>query len=77
MTPRELIESIFSPGSSQHKGDTPIVALDCEMVEVSGNENALARISIVNYNGHVLLDQYIKPDNYITNYRTWVSGIKP
>ena len=59
------------------KTETPFVALDCEMVEIDGFEDGLARVSIVNYNGHVLLDEYVKPEGKITNYRTWVSGIKP
>jgi RNA exonuclease 4 len=31
----------------------------------------------VNYNGHVLMDEYVKPEGKITNFRTWVSGILP
>lgn len=40
---------------------TPIVAVDCEMVGVGhkGTEDALARCSIVNYYGHVLLDTFV------------------
>ena len=59
------------------KGLTPIVALDCEMVEVDGYRDALARISVVSYNGHTLFDTFVKPDSRITNYRTWVSGVTP
>jgi len=47
------------------------------MVEVDRNIDGLARVSIVNYNGHVLMDMYVKPEGHITNYRTWVSGITP
>lgn len=66
--------------------ETPIVALDCEMVEVDRCADALARygsiskcfrVSIVNYNGQVLYDEYVKPESRITNYRTWVSGVGP
>ena len=45
------------------------------MVMVSGNIKELARLSIVNYNGHVLFDKFIKPTGNITNYLTWVSGV--
>jgi RNA exonuclease 4 len=34
-------------------------------------------VSIVNYNGHVLMDKYVRPDGHITDFRTWVSGIQP
>ena len=54
---------------------TQVVAMDCEMVEVMGNKSALARISIVNYDGHVLMDEFVRPDNHITDYRSWISGI--
>lgn len=47
---------------SEPKTLTPFVALDCEMVEVDGYEDALAWVSIVNYNGHVLMDEYVKPE---------------
>ncbi|POW17342.1 hypothetical protein PSTT_00570, partial [Puccinia striiformis] len=43
-----------------------------------GNEqSALARVSIVNYYGNVVLDTYVRPKEKVTDYRTWVSGIKP
>ena len=44
---------------------TPIISLDCEMVKC-GEESVLARISIVNYNGQVLFDEYIRPTQYIS-----------
>ncbi|KAI8366668.1 ribonuclease H-like domain-containing protein [Radiomyces spectabilis] len=55
------------------------VAIDCEMVGVGpgGVESALARVSLVNFNGAVLLDTYVKPQEKVTDYRTFVSGIKP
>ncbi|KAI8993346.1 ribonuclease H-like domain-containing protein [Pilobolus umbonatus] len=55
------------------------VAIDCEMVGVGpdGTDSALARVSLVNYNGAVLLDTYVKPMEKVTDYRTHVSGIEP
>jgi len=47
------------------------------MVMVEGYIHELARCSIVDYNGHVLFDEMIKPKGKITNYLTWVSGITP
>eukprot|EP00560_Eucampia_antarctica_P004464 CAMPEP_0197842214 /NCGR_PEP_ID=MMETSP1437-20131217/46614_1 /TAXON_ID=49252 ORGANISM="Eucampia antarctica, Strain CCMP1452" /NCGR_SAMPLE_ID=MMETSP1437 /ASSEMBLY_ACC=CAM_ASM_001096 /LENGTH=302 /DNA_ID=CAMNT_0043452067 /DNA_START=488 /DNA_END=1396 /DNA_ORIENTATION=+ len=55
------------------------VAIDCEMVGVgaTGFESALARVSIVNWHNDVLLDTYVKVDQPVTDYRTFVSGISP
>lgn len=56
----------------------PPVGLDCEMVGVGeGKSSALARCSIVNYDGNVIYDAYVKPDQEITDYRTQWSGIRP
>ncbi|KAJ2674829.1 3'-5' exonuclease [Coemansia spiralis] len=54
------------------------VAIDCEMVGAGfkGSRSMLARVSIVNYHGHVIMDQYVKPTEPVTDYRTWVSGIR-
>lgn len=43
----------------------------------NGEENALARVSIVNYYGIVLLDAYVSPSQYVTDWRTKFSGIRP
>lgn len=53
------------------------VALDCEFVGVGpgGYESALARVSLVDYNNAILLDTYVKVDEAVTDYRTFVSGI--
>ena len=53
------------------------LAMDCEMVGVGpcGRYSALARVSIVNWDGEVLLDEYVQPGQPVTDYRTAVSGI--
>ena len=55
------------------------VAMDCEMVGVGkdGTQSALARISILDYYGNVVMDEYIKPGRKVTDYRSFVSGITP
>ena len=56
------------------------IAIDCEMVGVGPNpdrESALARISIVDYNGRQLYDSFVLPKESVTDYRTHVSGITP
>ena len=56
------------------------VAVDCEMVGVGpkpDSESALARVSIVNYDGDQVYDSYVKPLEEVTDWRTHVSGILP
>lgn len=55
------------------------LSMDCEMVGVghNGQDDMLARVSIVNKSGVVLLDKYVKPRQPVTDYRTSVSGIRP
>ncbi|CAB4439703.1 unnamed protein product [Rhizophagus irregularis] len=55
------------------------IAIDCEMVGVGekGKHSVLARVSIVNYYGEVLLDRFVKSRREITDYRTQFSGITP
>lgn len=74
------VASLFPPVSTNaSEGVGRYVALDCEMVGVGaeGQLHALARVSIVNYHGHVILDSYVKPLEQVVDYRTAVSGIKP
>ncbi|KAJ5894509.1 hypothetical protein N7495_006200 [Penicillium taxi] len=56
------------------------VAMDCEMVGVGpnpDNDSALARVSIVNFNGDQVYDSYVRPKEMVTDWRTHVSGIAP
>ncbi|PXF46905.1 RNA exonuclease 4 [Gracilariopsis chorda] len=57
---------------------TDIVGMDCEMVGVGpdGKQNALARVSVVNYSGDVLYDKFVKVKERVTDYRTQWSGVK-
>ncbi|MCJ1433013.1 hypothetical protein MMC27_002372 [Xylographa pallens] len=52
-----------------------VLALDCEMCQVEGNEHALTRISIIGWNGEVVMDELVMPDKPITNYLTQYSGM--
>ncbi|KAM5537172.1 hypothetical protein V8D89_009105 [Ganoderma adspersum] len=64
-------------GSHQHPGK--YLALDCEMVGVGidGAESALARVSLVNYYGFVILDAFVRSRERVVDYRTEFSGIRP
>jgi RNA exonuclease 4 len=55
------------------------VALDCEMVGIgsNGRQSALARVSLVDWDGRTLLDTYVQVPIKVTDYRTAVSGVKP
>ncbi|KAG8862540.1 3'-5' exonuclease [Tulasnella sp. 330] len=55
------------------------IAIDCEMVGVgpNGNRASLARVSVVNFLGAVLLDAYVKQTEEVFDYRTKWSGIHP
>jgi RNA exonuclease 4 len=54
------------------------IALDCEMVGVgpAGTESTLARVSVVNYFGAVLLDEFVRQKERVTDWRTQWSGIR-
>lgn len=53
-------------------------AMDCEMVGVGqdGLDSALARVSIVNWDNIVVLDTFVKVSVPVTDYRTFVSGVR-
>lgn len=56
------------------------VAIDCEMVGVGSDpdrDSALARVSIVNYNGDQVYDSYVRPKEMVTDWRSAISGILP
>ena len=42
-----------------------------------GDDSVLARISVVNQFGHCVYDKFVKPQEEVTDYRTWVSGVRP
>jgi len=53
-------------------------ALDCEMVGVGpeGLDSVLARLSIINWDNELVFDTYVKVEEKVTDYRTFVSGIR-
>ena len=54
-----------------------VLAMDCEMCKVEGDEMALTRVSLVEWDGNILLDELVKPDKPIIDYLTPYSGITP
>ncbi|KAI5889847.1 ribonuclease H-like protein [Schizophyllum commune H4-8] len=61
-----------------HKQPGKYLAMDCEMVGVGpeGTESSLARVSLVNFHGAVLLDVFVRQRERVTDYRTHVSGVR-
>lgn len=80
-----------SSSSTNLLPDTKIgkyIALDCEMVGVGPpstdertgkiiTESSLARVSLVNYDGETVMDEFVKQKERVTDYRTHVSGVRP
>ncbi|KZT00527.1 uncharacterized protein LAESUDRAFT_688012, partial [Laetiporus sulphureus 93-53] len=64
---------------ASHTQPGKYLSLDCEMVGVGleGAESALARVSLVNFHGVVLLDVFVRPKERVVDYRTQFSGIRP
>jgi hypothetical protein len=56
-----------------------VVAVDCQMVRVrDGGESvlALAQVTIVDFNGAILLDAFVSPTLPVVDYRTRIHGIQ-
>lgn len=53
------------------------IGIDCEMVGVGGDEDrsVLARVSIVNFHGTQVYDSFVRPKEFVTDWRTHVSGV--
>jgi len=58
---------------------TKVLALDCEMVGTGpdGKDSVLARVSIVNAYGQCVYDEFVKPKERVTDFRTQISGVRP
>jgi len=51
------------------------LALDCEMVDSRG-KSTLARVSIVNWEGEVVFNSFVRVEEPVTDYLTFVSGVR-
>ena len=54
------------------------VGLDCEMVGIglTGKQSALARCCVVDFDGAVLYDKFVRPRGFVTDFRTEWSGVR-
>ena len=52
-----------------------VYSIDCEMCRTEGDIAELTRISVVDWDRNVVMDELVKPDKPITNYLTQFSGM--
>lgn len=75
---RDMIQDLTFPPDVTSEEQSRYVSLDCEMVGAGphGERSLLARVCVVDWNGKVLLDTFVKPTEAVTDYRTFVSGVR-
>lgn len=68
---------IINAGLSSDVEIGQYVAIDCEMVGVGGEEDrsVLARVSMVSFHGIQVYDSFVRPKEFVTDWRTHVSGV--
>ncbi|KAK0278064.1 hypothetical protein LTR35_009386 [Friedmanniomyces endolithicus] len=80
------LEAGNAPEKDIEKGSVTVgrtvVAMDCEMCitsppGVTPQIFSLTRVSLIDWDGKVILDELVKPENTITDYLTPYSGITP
>lgn len=81
-------ESKHQSKTSKTKGSLPenvpehvkskYIGLDCEMVGIglTGKQSALARCCCVNFDGEVIYDKFVRPQSFVTDFRTQWSGVR-
>jgi RNA exonuclease 1 len=52
-----------------------IISVDCEMCKAENDEFVLTRVSLIDWQGNVVMDKLVKPDLAIKDYLTQYSGI--
>lgn len=68
----------FSHARLGEKMKAKYVGLDCEMVGTGfgGKQSILARCCMVNFDGEVIYDSFVKPQGFVTDFRTQWSGVR-
>jgi len=78
--PSTNAQDIINAGLSPDVEIGKFIAIDCEMVGVGAppsTKSVLARVSLVNFHGTQIYDSYVRPKEFVTDWRTHVSGISP
>ena len=68
------------PVHYKYRGQAPVVINRLSVAEESledGRRSILARVSVVNDDGNVILDTFVAPTERVTDFRTKVSGVRP
>lgn len=69
----KIPESEIQQGSMTAGHD--VLSMDCEMCLTEGGQSELARISLVRWDGEVVMDELVKPQRPVIDYLTRFSGI--
>ena len=52
-----------------------VISVDCEMCKAENDQHVLTRVSLLGWDGEVVMDRLVKPDVAIKDYLTQYSGI--
>lgn len=74
----KVLPSVLLGERVNSKTKSNYVALDCEMVGIgiNGKQSALARCCVVDFDGRVLYDKFVRPPSFVTDFRTKWSGVR-
>ncbi|EFH49615.1 hypothetical protein ARALYDRAFT_908789 [Arabidopsis lyrata subsp. lyrata] len=64
-----------TPGQGDGKVGSKMVAVCCEMVLCDDGSEAVVRVSAVDRDLKVILDEFVKPNKPVSDYRTDVTGL--
>ena len=75
---QSVIDSIVHNCKVGETAKSKYIGLDCEMVGLGdeGKQSALARCCLVDFDGLKIYDEFVRPQGYVTDFRTKWSGIR-